>query len=270
MIDLRHISKEVCDIAREAGSFIRNESGRILRSDVETKSLNSFVTYVDKTAEQLIVSKLQALLPQAGFIVEENTIDKQGDMYNWVVDPLDGTTNFIHGIPVFSVSIALMQHQDVVLGVVYEINNDECFHAISAQGAFLNGQPIKVSEATDASQSLLATGFPYYNYARLDSFMHLFSWCMANTRGLRRLGSAAVDLAYVACGRFEGFFEYGLNAWDVAAGCLIVQEAGGQVSDFRGENNYIFGSELVATNKKIHNEFLSQVNASFNQPDQNA
>jgi myo-inositol-1(or 4)-monophosphatase len=270
MIELNNMIREVCDIAKETGIFIRNESGRILRSDVETKSLNSFVTYVDKSAEQLIVKELQALLPQAGFIVEENTIDKHGELYNWVVDPLDGTTNFIHGIPVFSVSIALMHQQEVVLGVVYEINNDECFHAVRTQGAFLNGQPIKVSEAAATRHSLLATGFPYYNYDRLDSFMHLFSWCMANTRGLRRLGSAAVDLAYVACGRFEGFFEYGLNAWDVAAGCLIVQEAGGQVSDFRGGNNYIFGSELVATNKKIHKEFLTQVRSSFHQPDQKA
>lgn len=263
MHNYNDVCHKVCDIAKEAGEFIRRELTRISSIDVQTKSKHSYVTYVDKSAEELIVSKLQVLIPEAGFIVEENTIDTKGESYNWVVDPLDGTTNFIHGIPAFSVSIALMKKDEVVLGVVYGIMQDECFHAIKGHGAFLNGHPMMVSEAAELQQSLLATGFPYYDYERLDAFMDLFRWCMQHTRGLRRLGSAAIDLAYVACGRFEGFFEYGLNAWDVAAGVLLVEEAGGKVTDFQHGKNYIFGRELVATNRKIHDEFLVQVSSSF-------
>lgn len=266
MYNYLDVCPKVCDIAKEAGAFIRKELMHIRSSDVETKSKHSYVTYVDKSAEELIVSKLQALIPEAGFIVEENTIDTMGDTYNWVVDPLDGTTNFIHGVPAFSVSIALMKKDDVVLGVVYGIMQDECFYAVKGYGAHLNGRPIMVSKAAELSQSLLATGFPYYDYDRLDAFIVLFRWCMQHTRGLRRLGSAAIDLAYVACGRFEGFFEYGLHAWDVAAGVLLVEEAGGKVTDFQNGENYIFGKELVATNRKIHDEFLVQLSASFIEP----
>ena len=263
MIHLNTLCTEVSKIAAEAGTFIQRESANINKKDVQTKSVHSYVTYVDKTAEEFIVDKLLALLPEAGFIVEENTIQKKGDRYNWVVDPLDGTTNFIHGIPIFSVSIALMDGPEVVLGVIYAVSTNECFHAVKGQGAFLNDQPIRVSDTGELNQSLLATGFPYYDYDRLSEFMDLFNWCMKNTRGLRRLGSAAIDLAYVACGRFEGFFEYGLNAWDVAAGILIVEEAGGKVTDFSNGKNHIFGSELVATNNKIHDQFINQVEASF-------
>jgi myo-inositol-1(or 4)-monophosphatase len=263
MKDLNAICNEVRSLARETGEFLLNEVSKINPGDIETKDLHSYVTYVDKQAEQMIVTRLQALIPEAGFVVEENTIDKQGEAYNWVVDPLDGTTNFIHGIPLYSVSIALMKHQEVVVGVVYEVNLDECFYAVRGQGAFLNGVSIRVSEAARLKDCLLATGFPYYDFERMDEFMKLFTWCMKNTHGLRRLGSAAVDLAYVACGRFDGFFEYGLNAWDVAAGCLLVEEAGGKVSDFRGDSDYIFGKELVTTNPLVYDEFLEQVKLSF-------
>lgn len=264
MIDLDKLSHEVISIAKNAGTFIRNQTDKLSSIDVETKGNHDYVTYVDKTSEKQIVQSLQALLPEAGFIVEENTISKQGDAYKWVVDPLDGTTNFIHGIPVFSVSIALMHHEEVVLGVIYEVNLDECFSAVKGKGAFLNGMPIQVSYVNALKNSLLATGFPYYDYSRMDSFIDLFRWCLKNTHGLRRIGSAAVDLAYVACGRFEGFYEYGLDAYDVAAGCLIVQEAGGQVSDFHGKNNYIFGREVLASNKNIYPEFLNQTQKAFN------
>lgn len=264
MTDPDKLLEKVITTAKSAGSFIRDELNKLKSSDIETKGKHDYVTYVDKKAEGQIVKDLQLLLPEAGFIVEENTISKQGDAYNWVVDPLDGTTNFIHGIPVYSVSIALMHHKEVILGVVYEVNRDECFAAAKNNGAFLNGKPIHVSKAAALKNSLLATGFPYHDYSRMDSFMEFFRWCMENTHGLRRLGSAAVDLAYVACGRFEGFYEYGLNAWDVAAGCLIVKEAGGTVSDFKGTDDYLFGKELLASNNKIYNEFLAQIQQAFN------
>ncbi len=263
MIDIEKLLPEVITIAKSAGAFIRKEVNRLQSTDIETKGKHDYVTYVDKNAERHIVEGLQSLLPEAGFIVEENTISKKGEAYNWVVDPLDGTTNFIHGIPIFSVSIALIHHEEVILGVVYEVNMDECFSAVKGGGAYLNGKPIVVSGAGALKDSLLATGFPYHDYSRMDGFMEFFRWSMKNTHGLRRIGSAAVDLAYVACGRFEGFYEYGLNAWDVAAGCLIVTEAGGKVSDFKGENNYLFGKDVIASNDKIFDEFLYQIQQAF-------
>ncbi len=260
---LRTLCAEVGIIARNTGEFIRKEVDRLQLSQVETKSLHNFVTYVDKTAEEQLVEKLQALLPEAGFIVEENTIEQQDKEYQWIVDPLDGTTNFIHRVPVFSISIALMHRKEIVLAVVYEINHNECFWAVKCGGAFLNNEPIKVSKAATVHESLLATGFPYYDYSRLDQYMELFTWCLRNSHGVRRLGSAAVDLAYVACGRFEGFFEYSLSPWDVAAGSLLVQEAGGKVTDFSGGDHFVFGREIMATNHKIADELLVKVKDAF-------
>ncbi len=256
MINYEELCIKVCEISRNGGRFIQSEVSKIRYTDIETKGLNDFVTYVDKTSEQALVKSLSEILPEAGFIAEENTSDKKGEIYNWIIDPLDGTTNFIHGLPCYSISIALMKNNKIVLGVVYEINQDECFYAWEGSNAFLNNQIVKVSSISTISSSLLATGFPYYDYSKLDNYMDLFRHFLKNSHGLRRLGSAAVDLAYVACGRFEGFYEYGLRPWDVAAGAFIVQQAGGKVSDFKGGNNYIFGKELIATNSSIFNEFL--------------
>ncbi|HSV76060.1 MAG TPA: inositol monophosphatase family protein [Bacteroidales bacterium] len=262
-MNLKNLCDEVCALARSTGSYIRNEVNQLQSSRIETKSLHNFVTYVDKTSEKLLVDRLQELLPQAGFIVEEDTLQKQGQEYLWVVDPLDGTTNFIHGVPVFSISIALMQHDEAILGVVYEINRDECFWAIKGQGAWLNEKPIKVSSAPSVNDSLLATGFPYYDYQRLEQYLELFTWCLRNSHGVRRLGSAAADLAYVAAGRFDGFFEYSLSPWDVAAGSLLVSEAGGKVTDFSGTKNFIAAREIVATNPLIFDELLEKVKTAF-------
>ncbi len=263
MRDFNQLLQEVRLIAKTAGEFIREEAGKLRNEDIKSKGLHNYVTYVDHTAERMIVEKLQKLLPEAGFIVEEETISKKGEVYNWVVDPLDGTTNYIHSIPVYSVSIALMKEKEVILGVVYEVNLDECFWAAKGKGAFLNGKPIQVSKAATLGDSLLATGFPYFDYSLMDKYMDLFVWSLQNTHGVRRLGSAAVDLAYVACGRFEGFFEYSLSPWDVAAGSLIVKEAGGIVSDFSRKDNYIFGKEIVATNRLIFEELIAKVESVF-------
>jgi myo-inositol-1(or 4)-monophosphatase len=263
MNDLNAICDQMEEIARTAGSFVLGEVNKLRHGDIESKGHHDFVTYVDKEAEKQIVDKLQALIPSAGFIAEENTASHKGEEYNWVIDPLDGTTNFIHGIPVYSVSIALMQHQKIVAGVVYEPNRAESFRAVRGQGAFLNGMPIRVSREENLKESMIATGFPYYDYSRMPAFLELFQWCMENTHGLRRLGSAAVDLAYVACGRFEAFYEYGLNAWDVAAGSLIVQEAGGEVSDFSGGGDFLFGREIVAANTPLFKPFLVKVREAF-------
>ncbi|MFC3880110.1 inositol monophosphatase family protein [Algoriphagus namhaensis] len=256
---LDQILAEVQSIAKEAGAFIRQERLNFKQSKVEHKGFNDLVSYVDKEAEKLIVQRLEKLLPEAGFITEEGTNTTQSDSLNWIIDPLDGTTNFIHALPVFSVSIGLEQKGKVILGVVYEVNRSECFSARKAGGAFCNDERIEVSPAPDLSASLLATGFPYYDFEQIDKYLFALKGLMQKTHGLRRMGSAAVDLAYVACGRFEGYFEYNLNSYDVAAGIILVQEAGGKVTDFSGGENYLFGREVVASNGQIHSEFLSEV-----------
>jgi myo-inositol-1(or 4)-monophosphatase len=258
-LNYEHICREVIAIAIHTADYIMGERGKIMAEQVETKGLNDFVTRVDKNSEKMLIDGLEKLVPDAGFIAEENTKSNKGNVHNWIIDPLDGTTNFIHGLPCFCISIALMENDEVVIGVIYELNQKECFYAWKNGGAFLNDKPIQVSTATRLKDSLLATGFPYYDYKWLDEYMNLFKYFMKNTHGVRRLGSAAADLAYVAAGRLEGFYEYSLKAWDVAAGVLIVTEAGGKVSDFEGGNNYIFGQELVCSNALIFEEFQLQV-----------
>lgn len=257
----------LCTAARqpvkEAVVFIREQRKSFSQSVVEYKGFNDLVSYVDKNAEQLLVEKLKIIFPEAGFITEENTAGSEGQDYNWIIDPLDGTTNFVHGVPCFCVSVGLAFKGTVVLGIIHEVNLDECFYAWKDGGAWMNGQPISVSPTSELKKALLATGFPYTNFSRMKEYMDVFDYCMRNTHGLRRLGSAAVDMAYVACGRLEGFYEYGLNAWDIAAGCCIIEEAGGKIADFSGGDNFLFGKEIVSTNAGIYNEFLSVVKEKF-------
>lgn len=257
------VVRQVNELARHTGDFIRTERLTFSLGKVEYKQHNDLVSYVDKTAEVKIIEGLRKIIPEAGFITEENTVERIEHEYTWIVDPLDGTTNFVHGIPCFCICIALQHKKEIVAGTIYEINLDECFYAWKDGGAYLNEQPIQVSTASSLKESLMATGFPYNNYDRMIPYMKIFDHCMHHTHGLRRLGSAAADLAYVACGRFEGFYEYGLNAWDVAAGAIIVKEAGGTVADFSGNSNYIFGKEIVATNKNIFNEFMMLIKKEF-------
>jgi myo-inositol-1(or 4)-monophosphatase len=230
---------------------------------VEEKGLHDLVSYVDKEAEKRLVTALSEIVPAAGFIAEENPHLKRSSKMNWIVDPLDGTTNFVHGVPLYSVSIALIDENELVSGVVYEINHDECFYAWKDGTAFLNDKPLKVSPAKKLEQSLVATGFPYHDYSLMKPYLKLFDDLMRSTRGIRRLGSAAVDLAYVACGRFELFYEYGLNPWDVAAGAFIVQQAGGQITDFRRGDNYVFGGQIVASNRTTHEELMKKIEQHF-------
>ncbi|MGB3181354.1 MAG: inositol monophosphatase family protein [Cyclobacteriaceae bacterium] len=252
------ILDKVIAVAKEAGAFIRKEREHFDRDDVEHKGFNDLVSYVDKTAEKMIVDGLRDLLPEAGFIAEEGTGSKNAEGLNWIIDPLDGTTNFVHGVPAYAVSIALHDGNELTLGVVYEVSGDECFSAVKGGGTWLNGKQVSVSKATELSASLIATGFPYAEFDHMPQYMDVLTTFMRSTHGLRRIGSAATDLAYTACGRFEGFFEYGLKPWDVAAGILLVQEAGGTVSDFGGKNDYLFGGEIVA-GSGLHAEVLSVV-----------
>lgn len=243
--------QQLSTIVKEAGLFIKTEKGQIDEKQIDTKSHNSLVTYVDKQAEAMLVDGLSKLIPGSGFIAEENTAGNTDSPWRWIVDPLDGTTNFIHNIYPVSVSVALQHNNKTVAGLVYEIGQDELFSAFEGEQAMLNQKPIKVTETQALADTLIATGFPYYDYNKLDNYLQTLSHFMKTTRGVRRLGSAATDLAYVACGRFDAFFEYSLSPWDVAAGAFIVQQAGGKVCDFKGTDNYLFGKEIIAAGPNL-------------------
>ncbi|MGB0368116.1 MAG: inositol monophosphatase family protein [Flavobacteriales bacterium] len=258
---LKQLSLEVEKVARSAGHFILQERQAFSTQKVEKKGHNDFVSYVDKGAEKLIVSGLKNLLPEAGFIAEEGTEKQDENPLKWVIDPLDGTTNFIHGVPTFAVSIALVDDKEPLVGVVYEINQNEMFSAWKNGGCYLNGEAISVSDTSTVAESLIGTGFPYYDYHLLDEYLALFKHLMQHSRGLRRPGSAATDLAYVASGRFDAFYEYSLSPWDVAAGVLLVREAGGTVSNFNNGDDAIFVKEIIADNGKIHNELFDLVSS---------
>jgi len=263
-MNIKEITNKVIVVTKEVGTYLKGEQNKITSEKIEKKGRNDFVTYVDKTAEQKIVNKLKVILPEAGFIAEEGTETKQAEEYNWIIDPLDGTTNFIHGLKPFSISIALQKKKEIIIGVVFEVGLNECFYAYRNGGAFLNGEPISVSKTDNLSESLIATGFPYYDYRRLPNFMKSLQYFIENTHGVRRFGTAATDLAYVACGRFEAYYEYGLQSWDVAAGSLIVKEAGGKVSDFLGGNNYIFGKEIIVGNYNVFDSFFVKIDSFYN------
>lgn len=262
-MNLQIITHQVIKLSKVVGSFIKEESEKFKNSDIEEKGLHDLVTYVDKTAEKMLVEDLRKILPEAGFIAEEDQSLARGDRFNWIVDPLDGTTNFIHSVPLFSISIALTDGDETIMGLVYEINLKECFYSWKGAPAFLNEKEITVSQQENLDKSLLATGFPYYDYSLLDPYLELFKDLMKTTRGVRRLGSAAVDLAYVAAGRFELFYEYGLNPWDVAAGAFLVKQAGGKVTDFKGNDNYVFGRQIVSSNNLTHDEFMKKLSSYF-------
>jgi len=262
-MNLKEVTLKVVELTKIIGQYIQSEATRFSTNDVKEKGLHDLVSYVDKEAEKRLVKALSEIVPEAGFIAEESPQLKRSNKLNWIVDPLDGTTNFIHRVPVYSVSIALMDKNELVSGVVYEINLDECFYAWKGGPAFLNNIPIKVSPSKRLEQSLVATGFPYHDYSLMKPYLKLFDDLMKTTRGIRRLGSAAVDLAYVACGRFELFYEYSLKPWDVAAGAFIVQQAGGHLTDFKGGDNYLFGGQIVASNKIIHDEIMKKIQRHF-------
>ena len=261
-INLPHLTTEVIVLSKSIGAWMKAQTN-VHEEMAEVKSENNLVTYVDKESERRFVEGLRTMLPEAGFVAEEGTGQRNAAGLNWVIDPLDGTTNFVHGMPVWCTSIGLCDGITPILGVIYDPNTDECFSAYQGGGAFLNGKPIRVSLVTSVQQSLLATGFPYDDFGREEAYIELFRKLIRGTRGLRRLGSAALDMAWTACGRVEGFYEYGLNPWDVAAGAIIVQEAGGIVTEFNGGDDFVFGEDLVCTNGHMHAEMLRIIQTYF-------
>ncbi len=261
--ELAVICQNSCTIIEDVARFIRAELGKVQTEAIETKSLNSLVSYVDKQAEERLVSQLSKLIPEAAFLTEEETVAQTEGDWLWIIDPLDGTTNFLHQLPFFSISVALQHQGKTIIGVVYEVNREECFYAWKDGGAWLNGRRISVSSNTQLQDALIATGFPYYDYSQVKPYFIALEHFMHHTRGIRRLGSAALDLAYVACGRFDAYFEYSLNSWDIAGGAFLVEEAGGKVADFSGGEGYLANGEIVATSAGLQAEFAEVVANAF-------
>ena len=262
-MDLEILCKQVMDLASVVGDFIIDERSRFTGSSVAVKGKQNFVTSVDTRSEKMLVEGLRELIPGAGFIAEEGTAEQNGEAFQWIIDPLDGTTNYIHGLPPYAISIALMQQGEIIMGVIYELGFKEFFYAWKGGKAFMNGNEIHVSSVNRVADSLIATGFPYTYFDRLEPFMYSVRHFMQNSHGLRRLGSAATDLAYVACGRFEAFYEYGLNPWDVAAGAFIIQQAGGKSCDFYGMDDWLFGGTIISANSEVYDEFRDVVKSIF-------
>ncbi|MCH2199984.1 MAG: inositol monophosphatase [Flavobacteriales bacterium] len=260
-LPLRQLLDALVDLSKETGQWMLEQ--QVNPEQIETKTLNNFVSFVDKGAEERFVTGLQKLLPEAGFIAEEGTGTPNKSGLNWIIDPLDGTTNFLHQFPVWCTSVALINQGELQLGVIYDPNRHECYTAIRGEGAFLNDEPISVTKKTELKDCLLATGFPYDDFGRQAEYLDLLGVLTQRTRGIRRLGSAALDLAYVACGRCDLFYEYSLNPWDVAAGALIVNEAGGTVTGFNAGDDPIFGDDILASNTSTHVEMLGVIQKHF-------
>ncbi|HJW26396.1 MAG TPA: inositol monophosphatase family protein [Rhodocyclaceae bacterium] len=249
--------------ARRAGQIINRASNDLDLLKVATKQPNDFVTEVDKAAEAAIIETLQEAYPNYGILAEESgeTAGKgtRDAEFQWIIDPLDGTTNFIHGLPQYAVSIALAKGGVVEQAVVFDPNRNELFTATKGAGAFLNERRIRVSRRTKLQDSLIGTGFPYRMFDKADSYLAIFKELTQKTAGLRRPGAAALDLSYVACGRYDGFWEFGLSPWDMAAGALIISEAGGLVSDLQGESDYLGSGNIVAGTPKVFAPLLKVV-----------
>ena len=282
MQNLEQITRLVCQVAREAGSYIRKERAGFSVEKVERKHAHDYVSYVDKGSEQLIVSQLREIVPEAGFITEEGTT-KMDDVrwkmeetssvshhtsdFTWVVDPLDGTTNFIHGFAPYAVSIALLQGKDILLGVVYDVCADECFYAWKDGGAYIEvrgerkevrGERLAVG-TSGVNDALLCLQLPYNSDAYKPIITRLIQRFYGNVGSIRMIGSAAMALCYVAAGRLDAYAERYIGQWDYMAGALIVQEAGGCVTDYQGSSDFTRGDSVVATNGVVHEEILQEL-----------
>ncbi len=236
--------------ARQAGALISRSSLDLGKLTVHSKSDRDYVSEVDQLAEQTIIRILREAYPDHAILAEE-TGESGHSEYQWIIDPLDGTTNFLHGLPQYAVSVALKHKQQLFQAVVYDPARNELFTASRGGGAYLNDRRIRVASRTKLAETLIGTGFPFRDMVHADAYLAIFRELMAKTSGLRRPGSAALDLAWVACGRYDGFFEFGLNPWDQAAGALLVTEAGGMVGNLLGDDGYLESGNVVAANPKI-------------------
>ncbi len=249
--------------ARLAGEFLLENLGTITINDIDAKQTSDFVTRVDRDSEQIIIRTIKEKFPHHHFLAEETVKEAAGAEYRWIIDPLDGTTNYIHGYPVFAVSIALEYSGEIISGVIFDPLKDELYTAEKDRGAFLNNRQIKVSTVSALRDSLVTTGFPFRKKELIDVYLRLFRNIFNKVSDIRRAGSAALDLAHLACGRCDGFFEISLSPWDIAAGSILIKEAGGVVTDFGGGGNYLLAGNIVAGPPAIHKEILKEVKAVF-------
>jgi myo-inositol-1(or 4)-monophosphatase len=241
--------------ARSAGAMIVRQLDRVDALNITSKGHNDFVSEVDRRAEQIIIETIRKTYPDHGILAEESGA-QGGDDFVWVIDPLDGTTNFLHNFPHFAVSIALQHKSQIIHGVIFDPLRQELFTASRGDGAQLDNRKIRVSRKTELDGTLLGTGFPFRELANVDQYLATLSAFMPLCAGIRRAGSAALDLAYVAAGRLDGFWEFGLSRWDMAAGALLIQEAGGLVSDPMGGESYLDNGDIVAGNPRITKQML--------------
>jgi myo-inositol-1(or 4)-monophosphatase len=244
------------EAAKSASQILTKNFGKIKSEDIKEKDRNDFLTFVDTLAEKTIIDILLDNFPDHSILAEESGWRKQNSEFEWIIDPLDGTKNYISGVPNFSISIALRKNDQILLGVILDPVNNELFTTVKDEGAFLNGNKIRVSNRNQLERCLLGTGFPFKLKELLPQYINSFQDIFQLSSGIRRMGSAAIDLAYVAAGRFDGFWELGLSPWDMAAGSLMIEEAGGKISDFCGENSYINSGYIVATNGHIHEDLI--------------
>ena len=264
MTDLQQLTMDVCQVARQAGAYIRQERERFSTDKVERKHAHDYVSYVDKGSETMIVEALRKLLPEAGFITEEGLATHSNEQMLWVVDPLDGTTNFIHGFAPYAVSIALTQGREILLGVVYEVCADECYYAWKGGGAWAEGRglkeegrgnPLHVGKST-INDALLCLQLPYDSDAYKPVILQLIKHFYGNVGSIRMIGSAAMALCYVAAGRLDGYAERYIGQWDFMAGALIVMEAGGRVTNYAGDDFFMQGDSVIAANPLVHQPLL--------------
>jgi len=253
------------DAAREAGKFLKISVGKFRELERKQGEERNLVTEIDKKAEQMIIEIIRKRYPTHEFLGEESGSHKTQSDYKWIIDPLDGTTNFTHGLPIFCTTIGLEHKGEIILGVTYDPNTDELFTAEKNKGAYLNSRRIHVSKVKRLMESLIITGFPYDIKNNPHNAVEHFSNMLMATQAVRRLGSAAIDLAYVACGRFDGFWEVTLNPWDMAAGVLLVEEAGGKFTNFKGFPSTIYFPNVLATNGLIHEQMVEVLRRGFKQ-----
>ncbi len=240
--------------ARRAGAIINRASQDINSLTIKSKNFNDFVSEVDVAAELEIINTLKDVYPTHGFLGEESGKTSHQSDFIWIIDPLDGTTNFLHNFPQYCVSIALQHKGEITQAVIYEPNRNDLYTATKGRGAFLNDKRIRVSKCNKLQDALIGTGFPFRDLQYLDDYLSMFKSMLQKTSGIRRAGSAALDLAYVANGSLDGFWEIGLSPWDVAAGGLLIQEAGGMVSDFSGQQDWLESGHILVATPKIHDD----------------
>lgn len=265
MSDYTHELEIAKKAARSAAAIIQDFQSSN-NFEINFKGKNDLVTDADLASEKKILSVIKDVFPDDQVLAEETAKEQVlPEQRTWMIDPIDGTMNFAHGFPIFCVSIALWENQEPKMGLVLEVNKDECFSATKGGGAYLNDAPIRVSSVTEPQYALIGTGFPYNDMSLVQNYLRIFEWLIYRTQGVRRPGAASYDLCCVASGRFDGFYEYSLNAWDVGAASLIVQEAGGTISDWEGGDNWLFGQRIIAGNPQIHSFLGKAIKEHFSE-----